>query len=148
MASVLIVYGSTTGNTAHVAEEVKGVLEGAGHAVTVQDAADVTPAGLCAGYDAVLFGCSTWGDADLELQDDFVSLFDAFDSISASGKKVAAFGCGDSSYTHYCGAVDAIEQKLGELGARVVAPGLKIDGDPGDAKDAVEAWAGEVARAL
>ena len=55
---VLIVYGSTTGNTAGIAEALGEQIGGAGHEVTVKSAADVTAEGLCNGYDAVLFGCS------------------------------------------------------------------------------------------
>ena len=148
MANVLIVYGSTTGNTETVANGVAGMIKGAGHDVTLLDAGKAQPAGLCAGRDCVLFGCSTWGDDTIELQDDFVSLFDAFDTIGASDVKTASFGCGDSSYTYYCGAVDAINEKLETLGAKMVAPGLKIDGDPGDAGDEIESWTRQVLAAL
>ena len=148
MANVLIVYGSTTGNTESVANEVAEIIKGGGNDVTVLDAGKASPAGLCAGRDCVLFGCSTWGDDSIEFQDDFIPLFEAFDSIGASGVKVAAFGCGDSSYTYFCGAVDSINEKLGELGAKIVAPGLKIDGDPSDASDDIEAWTNAVMAAL
>ena len=148
MANVLIVYGSTTGNTENVANKVAAVLKGAGNDVTVLDTGKAQAKGLCAGRDCVLFGCSTWGDETIELQDDFVPLFDDFANIGVSGVKAAAFGCGDSSYTYYCGAVDAINEKLGQLGAKIIAEGLKIDGDPDDAKDEIEAWASEVAEAL
>lgn len=148
MASVLIVYGSTTGNTTNAAEMVEEALKTTGATITLQDAADVTPAGLCNGYDLILFGCSTWGDDEIELQPDFASLFDAFDSIGAKGKKTAVFGCGDSGYTWFCGAVDAIEEKLEQLGAVSVADGLKIDGDPDSSKKEIEQWAHQVAQAL
>lgn len=148
MANVLIVYGSTTGNTETAANEIAGIIKGAGHDVTVQDAGKVQADGLCAGRDCVLFGCSTWGDDSIELQDDFVPLFDAFDAIGASGVKTASFGCGDSSYTYFCGAVDAINEKLEALGAKIIAPGLKIDGDPGDASGDINAWAKQVVAAL
>ena len=42
MSNVLIVYGSTTGNTADIAEYLGGRLRAAGHAVDVTDAADVS----------------------------------------------------------------------------------------------------------
>ncbi|MCC8193695.1 MAG: flavodoxin [Deltaproteobacteria bacterium] len=148
MANVLIVYGSTTGNTESVANDIAGILKGDGNDVTVLDAGRATPAGLCAGRDCVLFGCSTWGDDSVEFQDDFVPLFEAFDSIGVSGVKAAAFGCGDSSYTYFCGAVDSIDEKLKELRAKVIAPGLKIDGDPSEAADDIESWAKEVMAAL
>ncbi|CAK7053607.1 MAG: Flavodoxin [Desulfovibrio sp.] len=148
MAKVLIVYGSTTGNTESVAETIARALEGASHSVTLLDAAKASPAGLCSGYDCVLFGCSTWGDETIEFQDDFIPLFEAFDSIGVKGVKAASFGCGDSSYTYYCGAVDSINERLEELGADVIAGGLKIDGDPGSAKGDIDAWCSEVLAAL
>lgn len=148
MAKVLIVYGSTTGNTESVAETVGNALEASSHKVTLLDAAKASPAGLCDGYDCVLFGCSTWGDDTIEFQDDFVSLFESFDSIGVSGVKAAAFGCGDSGYTYFCGAVDSINERLEELGAEVIAAGLKIDGDPSSAKGDIDAWAAEVIAAL
>lgn len=148
MANVLIVYGSTTGNTESVAASAGRNLESAAHTVTLLEASKASPAGLCNGYDCVLFGCSTWGDDTIEFQDDFVPLFEAFDTIGVSGKKTAAFGCGDSSYTYYCGAVDSINDRLEELGAEVVADGLKIDGDPSAAKNDIDAWCKEVVTAL
>lgn len=144
MASALIVYGSTTGNTEYVASVIEKTLAGAGCDVKNVDAASVTPAGLCEGYDLIFFGCSTWGDDSIELQDDFVPLFDAFDTIGASGKNTAVFGTGDTSYAYYCGAVDAIAEKLQQLGAEVLDT-LKIDGDPQDEHDAIEIWAKNVA---
>ena len=148
MSSVLIVYGSTTGNTAYAAEVLERVLGEAGNKVTVADVAQSKPEGLCGKYDAVLFGCSTWGDEDIELQDDFIPLFDALDKSGVQGKKAAVFGCGDSSYTYFCGAVDAIEEKLEGLGVDLLTDGLKIDGDPHSSKDDIEAWAKDVNKSL
>lgn len=148
MANVLIVYGSTTGNTETAATMIGRVLSGGGHDVTVTDVSNVSASGLCQGRDCVLFGCSTWGDDAIELQDDFLSLYDDFDSIGAKGVKTAAFGCGDSSYTYYCGAVDAIEEKLKAQSANIIAAGLKIDGDPGTAKSEIEEWAKDILASL
>ena len=144
MPSALIVYGSTTGNTEYVAGVVDRVVSSQGFSTTRLDAAQADAAGLCDGYDLILFGCSTWGQDSIEFQDDFVDLFDNFDRINAGGKTVAVFGCGDTAYPYYCGAVDAIAEKLSELGANVVGPLLKIDGDPQSEDDEIEAWAEKV----
>lgn len=144
MASALIVYGSTTGNTEYVAEEIGRILTGKGMSVKLLNASSAKAAGLCDGYDLVFFGCSTWGDDSIELQDDFIPLFDNFDKINASGKKTAVFGCGLSDYTYFCGAVDAISEKLNDLGAQVIDT-LKIDGDPQSEKDEIESFANRVA---
>lgn len=142
MAKALIVFGSTTGNTEGVADDIGKILNKNGIPATVKNAAEVSAAGLAEGYDTVLMGCSTWGDEDVELQDDFVGLYDEMEKVGVNGKKVAVFGCGDSSYTHFCGAVDAIEKKAESLGARIIVGSLKIDGDP-DA-GTVEEWTAEV----
>ena len=143
MASALIVYGSTTGNTEFTAQTIGQVFSNAGMDVEVQDVSSVAPAGLCAKYDLVLFGCSTWGDDEIELQDDFLPFFEEMDSIGANGKNVAVFGCGDSSYTYFCGAVDAISEKLQQLGANVLDT-FKVDGSPQSEKDAIDEWAESV----
>jgi flavodoxin I len=143
MGKALIVYGSTTGNTEAAASLVGAALQKKGWRTTVKDAADVAAAGLTEGYDLVLFGCSTWGDEDVELQDDFALLYEDLDKAGLAGRKVAVFGCGDSSYLHFCGAVDAIAEKAEALGALLVGAPLKIDGDP--EREEILAWAAEVA---
>lgn len=148
MANVLIVYGSTTGNTEWVANEVKDVVKGAGHEVEVLNVSKAKADGLCQGRDMVVFGCSTWGQDELELQEDFIPLFEKFDQIGANGVKTAVFGCGDDDYTYYCGAVDAITEKLEALGSKVVGGKLKINGDPGDALSEIKSWSSTVAAAV
>lgn len=138
MSKALIVYGSTTGNTEMVSDSIAKILEGDGVNVDIMDASSVKIKGMADGYDVVFLGCSTWGDEDIELQDDFIPLFDDLDKTGLTGKKVAVFGCGDSSYTHFCGAVDAIEEKSESLGALILGDSLKIDGDPDN--DEVVAW--------
>jgi len=146
MSKALIVYGSTTGNTEDVANTIGAVLKDGGLDVDVKNAAGVQAGKLAEGYDAVLFGCSTWGDDEVELQDDFVPLYENLDQAGLSGKKTAVFGCGDSSYEFFCGAVDAIEEKAAQLGADIAVASLKIDGDPEDGE--VENWARDVLNSL
>ncbi|MDR1167020.1 MAG: flavodoxin [Deltaproteobacteria bacterium] len=148
MSNVLIVYGSTTGNTEWVAGQLESQIKAAGHSVSKAKAGDVSADGLCAGKDLVLFGCSTWGEDEIELQEDFIPLFDSFDKIQASGVKTAVFGCGDEDYKFFCGAVDAITDKLASLGSQVVGGKLKINGDPDGATDAIKTWGAAVIGAL
>lgn len=138
MSKTLIVYGSTTGNTESVSDDIAKILEKNGHSVEIQDAADISVDGLADQFDTVLLGCSTWGEDEIELQDDFIPVFENLEQAALKGKKVAVFGCGDSSYEYFCGAVDVIEEKAGELGAVLLGESLKIDGDP--EPDEVSAW--------
>ncbi|MBR5050370.1 MAG: flavodoxin [Desulfovibrio sp.] len=148
MSKVLVVYGSTTDNTESIAAKVASLLEAKGAEVVVKNAADVDPAGLADGYDAVLMGASCWGDEDIELQEDFAPLAERFADMGLAGKKVAAFASGDSSYEHFCAAVDVVEAGARDNGAEIVAAGLKIEGGASDAPDEVEAFAEAVAKAL
>ena len=141
---VHIVYGSTTGNTAGIAEALGEQIGSAGHEVTVLNAADAVAEGLCSNYDAVLFGCSAWGTDEVEMQDDFNTLFENFDSIGVSGKKAACFASGDSSFELFCGAVDVIENRLAGLGAVIMEEGLKVEGDYSGSKDDVESWGSRI----
>ncbi len=146
MAKALIVFGSTTGNTERVANQVADVMKGKGLDVTVKNVTDAKAEELGGEYDLTLLGSSTWGDSEIEFQEDFQEFFDnEIGKADLKGKKVAVFGCGDSSYEFFCGAVDELEEKAKELGATVVGVGLKIDGDPDDASSDIDDWAADVA---
>ena len=104
MAKIGIYYGSTTGNTQEVAEEIAKKL-----GVEKADIKDVSNADAdFSSYDVVLFGSSTLGFGDL--QDDWESYIDKVKAADLDSKKVGIFGCGDSSsYSDtFCDAVGKI----------------------------------------
>ncbi|WP_300669611.1 flavodoxin [Desulfoluna sp.] len=146
MARALIIFGSTTGNTENTAERIGGILNDKGLEVTVQNVSDVTP-GNEAEFDLVLYGCSTWGEDEIELQDDFIDYYEEMEKAPLRNKKIGVFGCGDSAYPCFCGAVDAIEEKVRNIGGSLVIEGLKIDGDPDESEEDIDAWATAVATA-
>ena len=148
MAKALIIYGSTTGNTENVAKQIGKVLTQGGHEVCLQDVRNAKVEEMGNGYDITVFGSSTWGDAEIEFQEDFAPFFDDMDKADLKGKKVAVFGCGDSSYTFFCGAVDSLQEKVEAMGGLIVNDPLKIDGDPGDASGDIDSWAKEIAATL
>jgi flavodoxin I len=148
MSKVLIIYGSTTGNTEMVAEQVTDLLKKDGVEVTMKSVVDATVAELGNGYDLTVLGSSTWGDDDIEFQEDFALFYDDLDKAELNDKKVALFGCGDSSYEHFCGAVDLLEEKMDVLGGKLVGEPLRIDGDPEDSSSDIEDWAAEIGAGL
>lgn len=148
MSKVLIVYGSSTGNTESIAQKLRDILTEAGQEVDMRNASEVSAPGLADGFDAVLLGCSAWGMDELELQDDFAPLFDEMGSMNLAGKKLAAFASGDSGYEHFCGAVPAIEAKGRELGAVIMTEGLKVEGDASAAPEDIQDFAGTVLKQL
>ena len=142
MAKAIIVYGSETGNTETVAEVIAAALEDANFQITLKEVTQASVDEL-SGYDLILLGSSTWGDEEKELQADMVDFYDDLEGADLSGKPAAAFGCGDSDYTHFCGAVDLLEERLEQIGATLLDGGLRIDGDPDD--DDAREWATQIA---
>ena len=147
MAKVVLIYGSTTDNTEMLSEHVAAGLERGMANVTVKNVTDANVKELT-DYDAIVFGCSTWGEGDL--QDDFVEFYDAMDGISLDGKKAAVFGPGDKEDypDSFCTAVDILEETLEKHGAKLVADGFKVDGAVEPAFEDAEAWGLKVAKAL
>ncbi len=149
MSKVLIIYGSTTGNTESIAIKVESLLANAGVSVDCKNAADISDCtGIAKDYDAILLGCSCWGDEEIELQDDFQPVYDAIGDMGLEGKKVATFASGDSSYQHYCGSVEYIEEAAKQAGAIIIAGGLKVEGDASAAPSDIEDFANSVAKSL
>ena len=142
MAKAIIVYGSETGNTESVAEVIAAALEDANFKITLKEVTQASVDEL-ADNDLILLGSSTWGDEEKELQGDMVDFYDDLEGADLLGKPAAAFGCGDSDYTHFCGAVDLLEERLEQIGATLLDEGLRIDGDPDD--DDAQEWAKQIA---
>lgn len=112
-----IFYGSTTGVTEAVAERIAkklGVASADVHNVGSATAVDAVD------YDALLLGTSTWGAG--ELQDDWYDFLDQLKSQDLTGKKVALFGCGDSSSFSdtFCSAMGEIHDGLAATGCTFV----------------------------
>jgi len=102
MGRIGIFYGSTTGNTEHVANLISGSFgEGVADVYNV-DTATKEDVGK---YEFLIFGVSTWGVSDL--QDDFEDFLDILSQVDFLGRKVALFGLGDQS-TYTDSFVDAM----------------------------------------
>ncbi|MFP4486258.1 MAG: flavodoxin [Campylobacterales bacterium] len=87
-----IFYGSTTGNTASIAQGMQKRLEPAMD-VHVYDVANLDSDEELKMHDLLIFGASTWGEGDL--QDDWSHYLGVVSGINLDGKIVAIFGLGD-----------------------------------------------------
>ncbi len=146
MKKALIIYGSSTGNTEFAAETIEAGLSEQGYGATTLDVSHAGVDLLEKDYDLYLLGCSTWGDDEIELQEDFQPFFEEIAApLTLKGKSFAVFGCGDSSYTYFCGAVDEIESRVQKLGAALVVPSLRIDGEPEE--EEIRKWVQDVIHA-
>lgn len=140
MKKATIIFGSTTGNTEIVANQIAENLTG--YEVQVVYVTDAKDDALVQGADLVLYGCSTMGLG--ELQEDFLPYYEnRMTTALLKGKDVAVFGLGDKeNYEDYfCWAADILSKKVKACGANLVCEPLKVDGEPDDNEDAVVAWA-------
>lgn len=108
-----IFYGSTTGVTESIAEQIASKL-----GITSSDVHNVgnTNANTIEDYEVLILGSSTWGTGDL--QDDWYDFLDTLAACNLHGKTIALFGCGDGCGFGgtFCDAVGTIYEKLQELG--------------------------------
>ena len=66
MSNALIIYGSTTGNTAYTAETIAAYLTAnGGYEVSLKSVADIDASELNDAWDLYLLGCSTWGEEEI-----------------------------------------------------------------------------------
>lgn len=144
----MIIFGSTTGNTEAMSEIVSRALEENEIETVTVNVTDVSVDELKGDNDLVLLGCPAYGDDEVELQEDFEEFYEKMDGIDLSGKKFAVFAPGDSSYEHFCGSVDFLEEKLKELGGEIIEDGLKVDGDPDDSESEIVDWSSSLAKNL
>ncbi|MDR2065072.1 MAG: flavodoxin [Prevotellaceae bacterium] len=115
MSKVGIFYGSTTGNTKEIAVKITEKL---GITADLHDVA--TGVVDFDNYDVLFFGASTWGYGDL--QDDWEDYRKKLIPVNMAGKKVALFGCGDSSaYSDsFCDALGKIYKIIKEKGCEII----------------------------
>lgn len=113
MEKIHVIYGSTTGTTAALAERLAADFH-----TTAINVAGADIAALDA--EVLLLGSSTWGCG--ELQDDWYGDLDLLGNADLSGKKVAVFGCGDSQgfADTFCDALAILAEKAHERGATLI----------------------------
>lgn len=138
----LLLFGSTTGTTRLLAMAVRKGLETAGLPVTVRNVKQASPKEL-EDHSLIVMGCSTWEDG--ALQRDFQAFLPRLGAMRLDGHFAAVFGPGSKSYSHFCRAVDLLEQELSDRGARLVGPSLRIDGTGYSARPDAVQWARDLA---
>jgi len=121
----IVVYGSRTGKCQTMAETISDTMKEEGVQVDIYPAAMVEPSYLT-DYDLIFLGSSTYGEG--ELLSEFLPLHEGMIAVDLSDKRAAAFGCGSKRYPLFCNAVDLLESRLIDCGARIVADSFKLDG--------------------
>ena len=120
----LLIYATNTGSTLEVANYISSEFSQKNQEIIVEDVRNLTPEKLN-DYDLVIFGAPTWGEG--ELLESFSRVLEKFPDKKFPDKKFAIFGLGDSTYTHFCGAADHLENFVKKIEGTLIIPTLKID---------------------
>ncbi|KAJ5702444.1 hypothetical protein N7488_009992 [Penicillium malachiteum] len=127
--SVLILYGSETGNAQEVAEELGAVTERLCFATHVSELNQVKPETLF-NYTLTIFVVSTTGQGDLPANARTFwksLLLKRLPPTFLNGVNFASFGLGDSSYPKFNWAVRKLYKRLLQLGANDIYPTGEAD---------------------
>jgi len=116
-AKTAIFFGSSTGNTANVAEMLKKEL---GSVDYLKNITDIHPADLTI-VENIIIGVPTWHIG--ELQDDWAAMLPEVKALSFANKKVAVFGLGDGK-----GYADTYVDGMAELLEPFEKGGAKLVG--------------------
>lgn len=140
MANVLIIFGSTSGNTQLVAEKVASVLEDNKQKVVVKRVEQASIEDLNA-PDLLIFGSSTYGHG--LLQDHFIPFEMELRKHDLKGKPCAVIGLGDKLYDeqYHIESAKILEEMVQEANGKLVVEALQVEKSPIPALDnQVKEW--------
>lgn len=159
MASILLLYGSTGGNTEITLEKVAEVLREHGHEPTLQRAECFEPQELTQ-FEVCVLGSPTYGHGVLQQHmDDFIRKLPknggnekgkSHEAIFL-GKRCAVVGLGDGKYDPYylIESATILEDLVKAQGGTLLLPALRINKSPLPQLDgAIAKWAEELAKLI
>jgi flavodoxin len=126
---IIILYATNSGSTYTAAKIIKETLEEASHEVTLLNARDYSFADSLQA-DFVIWGSPSWKWEEDEgaPHEAFIERMNQEAHLDFTDKRFAVFGCGDSDYTYFCGAVDKLANFITDHHGQIVTQPLKLDG--------------------
>ncbi|MEX0803711.1 MAG: PepSY domain-containing protein [Candidatus Binatia bacterium] len=127
--SVLVLYGTVTGNAALLANKLAAALRGAGVTAQVRDMAHCQPSVLTQA-NCVLIVISTYGDG--EPPDDAAPFWEAVvhgNCLNLRGVRFSVLALGNTTYDHFCKCGRDFDAALERHGASRIYPRVDCDVD-------------------
>lgn len=127
--TILIAYTTNSGGTYLASNIVQTELEKHNHTATVKKI-DETDSSEFNSYDLIILASPSWwvNHKDGQPPESFQDFMKKNADINFSHKKFAILGLGDTSYMHFCGAVDVLESFVKEHHGQLAVESLRIDG--------------------
>jgi len=120
--AVGLFFGTTTGHT----EEAADLIKSAWTAGEITDPTDISEVDISSlpDYDALIVGVPTWhtGADEARSGTAWDDVLEEIRGLDMSGKKVAVFGCGDSSGygDYFCDAIEEVHNTFKDAGASLI----------------------------
>lgn len=142
--NIAIVYGTYSSSTQTATKFLEDVLTEHGHTVTRKQAHEAAAHDIT-NSDLVIIASPSWliDGKDGQPHEEVSSFLQQLPDTAFHNQKVAVLGLGDTSYAHFCGAVDVIEGILKTHQASLL-PSQRIDGyymNQDVNNQAITAWA-------
>lgn len=142
---VLVAWASRTGNTGTLAQRIAEVLEREGRDVELLPVKEVDWSQLDR-WSTLVFGSPTYGAGDLH--PDWDKPERRLRDLPLTGWPAAVFGCGNPRYVTPWWAVDILENRLKNGGAKLLVPSYKADTLSGFRVRDADGWIEALAAAL
>ena len=119
--AVGLFFGTTTGHTEEAADMIKAAWSG-----DITDPTDISEVDISSlpDYDALVVGVPTWhtGAEESRSGTAWDDVLDEIKGLDMGGKKVAIFGCGDSSGygDYFCDAIEELHSTFKEANATLI----------------------------
>ncbi|MBD3330625.1 hypothetical protein GF354_03805 [Candidatus Peregrinibacteria bacterium] len=148
MSKIIIIYGTTGGNTELVCEKVEEVLKESGHEVQLKRAENSSSEDL-ADHDLIVLASPTYNVG--QLQEQMHKFFHSLKEQDIKGRRFAVIGLGDSKYeiNYMFESAKILEDGIKSLGGELVHESLKINMQPVPYLETrVTDWAKEISNSL
>lgn len=127
MQKILLIYATHSGSTFVVGQMICDALS-KNFEVVMQNAVETKPEDI-KNYETVILGSPSWFSRDSEgmPSEIMLKLLDVWQKENLSDKNFIIYGCGDSGFIHFCGAVDYMENFVKSVNGKSSFPSLRLD---------------------
>jgi len=148
MTSVLIIFGSTGGNTELVCDKVSQILREKKYKVTMQRAEQSNSSDIKK-YSYCILASSTYGQGIL--QDHMLKFIRKCSEVDFKNRKFAVIGLGDNKYSteYIIESAKILEKTITKNGGLLVVPSLRINKTPvTHLSNEIKKWALDLSKKL
>jgi len=141
---VLLAYATYSSGTLSASQIITELLTKSKIDTTMKNIKDISFEELTH-FDFIIFASPSWWnrDSDGMPHEFFLSFMDDAEGKKLPEKSFAVFGLGDEKFTHFCGAVDRLEEFVKKMQGKLIVESLRIDGfyfEPEKNKKMIADW--------